>query len=65
MIIPMYHGRPMKMVKKYPNHVLFEDIKTGIKMSFNYYELQMKETKQIDNIELKQYRKIPRGVRSL
>lgn len=60
MIIPMYHGRPMRLIKKYPNHVLFEDVKTGVRMSFNYYELQMKETQQIEELELKQYKRTGR-----
>lgn len=59
MIIPMYHGRPMKLLKEYPNFVLFQDVKTGVKVSFNYYELQMKESKKISDEELKQHRRKP------
>lgn len=60
MQIPTWHGRPMKLIKKYTNHVLFEDEKTGIKLSFNYYQLGMKHTNQIEEAELKQYKKTGR-----
>lgn len=52
MIIPTYNGRKMELVKKYPSHILFQDKKSGIKMSFTYHELGV-YTKQIEEIELK------------
>lgn len=39
MIIPKYHDRIMREVKKYPNFILFEDPKTKVKQSYTYEEL--------------------------
>ena len=36
---PMMFGRPMKKVKEYPHFVLFVDEKTGIKESYQYWDL--------------------------
>ncbi len=37
--IPKMFGRPMKIVKKYKNFVLFIDEKTGIRECYQYYDL--------------------------
>lgn len=39
MKIPRYNNRKMQEVKKYPNFILFEDRKTGIKQCFSYEQL--------------------------
>ena len=58
MIIPCYHGRPMKKLKEYPSIILFQDVKTGIKVSYTKQELGM-NTKQIEQEELKQLNRKP------
>ena len=63
MITPTYHGRKMKLIKEYPNHALFQDEKTGIRMSFTYYELGI-NTKQLEESELKQYVRRRRDLRT-
>lgn len=45
MIIPKYHNRIMREVKKYPNFILFEDPKTKIKQTFTYEELDRTDEK--------------------
>ena len=45
MIIPKYHDRIMKEIKKYPNFILFEDPKTKVKKCFTYEELQRTDEK--------------------
>lgn len=45
MIIPKYHDRIMREIKKYPNFILFEDPKTKVKKCFTYEELQRKDEK--------------------
>jgi len=44
---PMMFGRPMKLVKKYPRFALYVDEKTGIRESFQYWDL-MHELKFVD-----------------
>ena len=58
MIIPCYHGRPMKLIKKYPNLVLFQDVKTGVKVSYTKQELGI-NTAQVEKEELKQLNRKP------
>jgi len=62
MIIPTYNGRKMIFIKEYPAHVLFQDEKTGIKMSFTKHELGI-HTKQVEEEELKQYTRKIKGLR--
>ena len=59
MTIPKYNGRPMEIVKKYPSFILFKDVKTGIRMAFSYFELNLEKTKQLREEILKQYRRTP------
>lgn len=58
MIIPCYHGRPMKKLEEYPNLILFQDVKTGINVSYTKQELGM-NTKQVAQEELKQLNRKP------
>lgn len=59
MIIPCYHGRPMKKLEEYPSFVLFQDVKTGVKVSYKYQELDMKQTAQLSDKECKQFKRHP------
>lgn len=54
-VIPIYQGRLLKEIKRYPNFILFEDPKTKAKISYTYYELGYKKTPQIEqkNVHLK------------
>lgn len=36
---PMMFGRPMKKIKEYEHHVVYEDEKLGIRQSFQYWDL--------------------------
>ncbi len=47
---PKMFGRPMKLVKKYPRFALYVDEKTGIKQSFQYWDLTH-EIKLVDDRE--------------
>ena len=47
---PMMFGRPMRLVKKYPRFVLYEDVKTGVRQSYQYWDL-MHEVKYLDGKE--------------
>lgn len=58
MIIPCYHGRPMKKLEEYPNLILFQDVKTKIKVSYTKQELGM-NTAQVEKEELKQFNRRP------
>lgn len=40
---PTFHGRPMKMVKKYENFILFMDEKTGVKECYSEWTLTHSE----------------------
>ena len=42
-VIPIYNGRLLKEVKRYPNFILYEDPKTKIKISYTYKELENKK----------------------
>lgn len=35
------NGKEYKLVKKYPNYFLFEEVKTGFKECFDYFDLGM------------------------
>lgn len=41
MKVPKMFGRKMKMVKKYEHFILFVDEETGIRESFQYWELYL------------------------
>ena len=46
--VPIYCGRKMIEVKKYPNFILFEDPKTKVRSCFSYEDLGRKEEKLIN-----------------
>lgn len=46
-VIPIYNGRLLKEIKRYPNFILFEDPKTKAKITYTYQELGYKKTPQV------------------
>ena len=49
----------MKLIKEYPSFMLFQDVKTGVKVSYTYQELDMKQTAQLSDKECKQFKRCP------
>lgn len=48
MKVPKMFGRKMKMVKKYEHFILFVDEETGIRESFQYWELYLEDRTRND-----------------